>query len=224
MTTLLIVEDDPDMQLVLRLGLEECGFQVSVAENGQRGLDLFRVVKPDLVILDIFLGHDSIDGFEVCRHLRNQSDVPVIFLTSRAEDVDQLLGLALGADDYLVKPVSPRLLCARVNMALDHHSKRGRTSDVITDGNLSIDQQSRSVKVAGVDIDLTRIEFDLLVALASNPGRVVSRDEITSRVWGDWYGSDAHLDVHMSRLRKKILDVGGPRVGHAVRGLGFKLR
>lgn len=223
MTSLLVVEDDPDMQLVLRLGLEEGGYSVSVADDGPSAIDMFHTVRPDVVIIDVILGHEDFDGFEVCRRLRKVSDVPIIFLTVRSEDVDQLIGLAIGADDYLVKPVSPRVLCARVHTALEHCRATREPSQILVDGDMRIDRERRSVTVNDRDVDLTRIEFDILLALASYPERVLSRDEITSQVWGDWFGSDAHLDVHMSRLRKKILDAGGTRVGHSVRGLGFRL-
>ena len=223
MTSLLLVEDDPDMQFALRLGLEEGGFQVSVAADGQTALDVFHAKQPDVVIIDVMLGHESFDGFETYRRLRKVSSVPVLFLTVRNEDVDHLLGLALGADDYLVKPVSSRVLCARVNMALDHCSRKDSSPTVFGSGDLMIDADSRQVLVRDVRVDLTRIEFDILAALAGSPERVVTRDQITSKVWGSWYGSDAHLDVHMSRLRKKILDAGGPRIGHSVRGVGFRL-
>lgn len=223
MTSLLLVEDDPDMQFALRLGLEEGGFRVSVAEDGRAGLDLFHTRQPDLVIIDINLGRESFDGFETCRRLRKVSSVPVIFLTVSNEDSDQLVGLALGADDYLIKPVSSRVLCARVSMTLQRSSRADASRTFFAIGDLTIDTESRQVHVRGTCVDLTRIEFDILTALAESPARVVTRDQITSKVWGDWFGSDAHLDVHMSRLRKKILDVGGPRIGHSVRGVGFRL-
>lgn len=222
MTSLLVVEDDPDMQLVLRLGLEEGGFGVSIAPDGPSAIGMFEAIEPDLVIIDVLLGHDSFDGFELCRRLREVSTVPIIFLTIRNQDVDQLVGLALGADDYLIKPVSPRVLCARVNTALTHHPHASEERNLLILGNLRIDRALREVMVDDGPVDLTRIEFDILAALARAPERVLTRDELTSQVWGDWYGSDAHLDVHMSRLRKKILDAGGPRVGHAVRGIGFR--
>jgi DNA-binding response OmpR family regulator len=223
MTSLLVVEDDQDLQHLLRLGLEEHGFDVSTALDGPTGLESFHSSQPDLVISDVLLGADSFDGFELCRRIRQSSDVPVIFLSVLGEDTDHLVGLAVGADDYLVKPISPRLLSARVNMALGHRLTRGDPENQNPEKGLIIDDQSRSVTVDGTTVDLTRIEFELLLLLAAAPGRVVTREQITSHVWGKWYGSDAHLDVHMSRLRKKILDAGGPRVGHSVRGIGFKL-
>jgi two-component system response regulator RegX3 len=223
MTSLLLVEDDPDMQFALRLGLEEGGFHVSVAESGPSALDLFHARRPALVILDVVLGRESLDGFETCRRIRKVSSVPVIFLTVRGDDADHLVGLALGADDYLVKPVSTRVLCARVNMALERCSRVDASHSVLAFGDVIIDTDSREVRVRGELVELTRIEFDILAALAKSPDRVVTRDQMTSTVWGDWFGSDAHLDVHMSRLRKKILDAGGPRIGQCVRGVGFRL-
>ena len=224
MTSILLVEDDHDMQHVLQLGLEESGFRVTANANGTTALETVQSTSPDLVLIDVNLGPDSIDGFELCRRLRATSAVPIIFLTVRGEDVDQLVGLALGANDYLVKPVSMRILSARIHLALE------RPGDLVTPGNTLVDREirintdSRLVFVGDTPVNLTKIEFDILVVLATSPERVVPRDELTSQVWASWYGSDAHLDVHMSRLRKKILDAGGPRVGESVRGIGFKLR
>lgn len=227
--SVLVVEDDPDMRMMLSLGLEEGGYRVVPAEDGQSGLDAFHSHEPDAVLIDVLLGHDSFDGFELCRRIRKTSHVPVVFLTVRGDEVDQILGIGLGADEYLVKPISPRLLCAKIDMVLQRRTNTSidasPTIDVaFEDGKLRIDSEARTVTVNGSNVDLTKIEFDLLTALARSPERVVTRDQITKAVWGDWYGSDAHVDVHMSRLRKKIVDAGGPRIGHSVRGIGFRLQ
>ena len=224
MNSILIVENDQGLQQDLRQGLEENGFRVAATQDGSTALDLFHSTSPDVVLVDVDLRSTSFDGFELCRRLRKVSTVPIVFLTAREEEVDQLVGLALGADDYLVKPVSLRLLCARINLALARRDDSATPRRELVDGDLRIDIQSRKVTVQGKPVNLTRIEFDILVALATTPERVLSRDEITSLVWETWFGSEAHLDVHMSRLRKKILDAGGPRVGESVRGIGFKLR
>lgn len=227
--SVLIVEDDPDMRMMLSLGLEEGGFRAVPAEDGQSGLDSFHSQEPDVVLIDVLLGHDSFDGFELCRRIRKSSHVPVVFLTVRGDEVDQILGIGLGADEYLVKPISPRLLCAKIDMILQRRTNglldAPPTIDIAYEnGTLCIDNEARTVTVNGSQIDLTKIEFDLLTILAKSRDRVVTRDQITTAVWGDWYGSDAHVDVHMSRLRKKIIDAGGPRVGHSVRGIGFRLQ
>jgi DNA-binding response OmpR family regulator len=223
MTTVLVVDDDPDMQLVLRIGLEEGGFRVATADDGPSALEMFHSISPDLVIIDINLGYNSFDGFELCRRLRKVSGVSVIFHTVSGDDVDQLVGLASGADDYLVKPVSLRMLCARINLALSHSREVCATKELFVDGDVRIDIQSRQVFVRNTVIKLTRIEFDILAALAVSPDRVLTRDQITTQVWGDWYGDDSHLEVHLCRLRKKIQNAGGPRIGQNVRGVGFKL-
>lgn len=222
--SILIVEDDPDMRLVLTLGLEQGGFRVSSAQNGPSALEAFHAVAPDLVLIDVLLGPDSFDGFELCKRIRKVSDIPLVFLTVRGSENDQLVGLGLGADDYLVKPVPPRVLCAKAEAILERRRQGRHEATMIVDDGLTIDTRARTVTVNEVSIDLTRIEFDLLVCLARVPERVRTRDEITSEVWGTWYGSDEHLDVHMSRLRRKVLDAGGPRIGQSVRGVGYRLR
>jgi DNA-binding response OmpR family regulator len=224
MTSILLVEDDQDLQLVLQLGLEENGFRVTANGNGSEALETVQSLLPDLVLIDVNLGPKSIDGFELCRRLRTTSSVPIIFLTVRGEDVDHLVGLALGANDYLVKPISMRILSARIHLALERSGSPVMTRDALIDRDLRINTESRQVTVGDSPVNLTRIEFDILAALAASPERVLSREEITAQVWGSWYGSDAHLDVHMCRLRKKVMDAGGPRVGESVRGIGFKLR
>lgn len=222
--TILLVEDDEDMRALVAAGLRDTPYHLIAAADGEEGLARLASDRPDLVLLDVFLGKDSIDGLEVCRRMRAQSRIPIIFLTTRGDEVDQVIGLMAGADDYVTKPVAPRLLEARIDAVLR------RAEDVPADGGavleragMRIDLAARTVTVGGTDVPLTRTEFDLLAALAERPGWVLSRDSLVETVWGGWYGSDEHLDVHMSRLRKKVLAVGGPRVGHAVRGVGFRL-
>lgn len=223
MRTVLVVEDDLDMQMPIRLGLEEGGFRVFASQDGPSAVESMHAHGPDLILIDVNLGPDSFDGFELCRRIRTNSNVPVIFLSVRGDDVDQLVGLAVGGDDYLVKPISSRVLCARIHIAIERSHQPPRRSRMIVEGDVEVDTESRVVRVRGSIVDLTRIEFDLLANLASSPDRVLTRQYLTSSVWGEWFGSDAHLDVHMSRLRKKILDAGGPRVGECVRGVGFRL-
>ena len=222
---ILLVEDDQEIRSQHVLTLASAGYRTMEASSGEEAIGLFHSHVPDLVLLDIGLGGKGMDGLEVCRRIRRVSDSPVIFLTRRSDEVDELMGLTVGADDYLIKPISKRLLVARVAAVL-RRSGVGRESaeaTVLGTPDLMIDLDSRSVSVNRIVIALTRTQFDLLAALAEHPSRVLSREQLVSRVWGEWYGADHHLDVHLSRLRKKISAAGGPRVAHAVRGVGFRL-
>ena len=223
----LIVDDDPALRELYATTLTQAGYSVIEAADGQRAIDAARSGAPDLVLLDVGLGSRSIDGLEVCRRLRKESCLPIMLLTSRSEEADQLLGLFAGADDYLVKPVSLRLLPAKVATLLRRTAPVGAGPAgpaTLASDDLVIDLDGRTVSVAGTAVALTKIQFDLLAALAENPGRVLTREQLVERVWGDWFGDDHHLDVHLSRLRAKITGAGGPRVAHALRGVGFRLR
>lgn len=226
----LIVDDDPHLRELYAAALGQAGYAVFEAADGHRAIEAVDTGVPDLVLLDVGLGSRSIDGLEVCRRIRKVSTVPIMLLTSRAEEADQLLGLFAGADDYLIKPVSLRLLPAKVAAILRRSTSPAPQPPAPTGAapaavpDLLIDREARTVHVAGGEVELTRIQFDLLAALAENPGRVLTREQLVERVWGDWFGDDHHLDVHLSRLRTKITDAGGPRVARAVRGVGFRLR
>lgn len=221
---ILVVEDDPDLRELMTVTLTNSGYRTVEAANGETALDKFHGHAPDLVLLDISLGPHTIDGLEVCRRIRKDSDVPVVFLTTHGEDIDQIIGFSTGADDYLTKPVNHRLLLARIAAVLRRQEGAGRTTEVtrIDHAGVDIDLNARTVNVNEQPVDLTRIQFDLLAALAENPTRVLTREQLIERVWGDWYGADHHLDVHLSRLRQRISATGGPRVAHAVRGVGFR--
>lgn len=224
---LLVVDDDAHMRGLIRAAFEGVGYTVREASVGEVAVELCRTQPPALVVLDVSLGPDSIDGFEACRRIRRFSDVPVVFLTAREEDIDQVAGLSIGADDYLTKPVAPRVLVAHAEAVLRRESGRMERDygPVYETPGLRIDMQARTVTVANnAVVDLTGIQFDLLAALAERPNRVLTREQLIERAWGNWYGPDHHLDVHLSRLRARILDAGGPRVGCAVRGVGFRLR
>ncbi len=223
MGVILTVEDDDDLRALIVMTLTEAGYQVIEANSGEKGLELIQTRAPDLVLLDINLG-TGIDGLEVCRLIRKRSDVPILFLTTRADEIDQLIGLTLGADDYITKPISPRLLAARVGATLRRGTSQSTQAEVIQIGDFTIDLSSRTCNVKDASIDLTRIQFDLLVALAENPTRVLSREQLVERVWGEWFSDDSNLDVHLSRLRSRITDAGGPRIAYAVRGFGYKLQ
>jgi len=221
---ILLVEDDPDLRELVSLTLNGAGYRAITARDGETALALFHAQSPDLVLLDISLGPDSIDGLEVCRRIRRSSETPVVFLTSHGEDIDEIIGFSNGADDYLTKPVNHRVLLARIAAILRRRGTIDRESaptQLVHDG-LTIDLTGRSVSVNGELVDLTRIQFDLLASLAEQPRRVLTREQLVERVWGGWFGTDHHLDVHLSRLRQRIGQAGGPRVAHAVRGVGFR--
>lgn len=221
---ILVVEDDPDLRELMRVTLTNSGHRTVEAADGETALQKFHTHAPNLVLLDISLGAHTIDGLEVCRRIRRDSDVPVVFLTTNGEDIDQIIGFSTGADDYLTKPVNHRLLLARIAAILRRHDGDGRSAEPtrLSPQGVDIDLSARTVTVKEEVVGLTRIQFDLLAALAENPTRVLTREQLVERVWGDWYGNDHHLDVHLSRLRQRITASDGPRVAHAVRGVGFR--
>lgn len=219
---ILIVEDDPDVVRVARAYLEREGFAVAVEGDGEAGLLRARQESPALVVLDWMLPRAS--GLDVLRRLRSEGDVPVILLTARTEESDRVLGLELGADDYLVKPFSPRELVARVRAVLRRTEARGEEAPELTVGPLRLDVPSRRARVDGDLLDLTTLEFDLLLAFARAPGRVFSRDELIERVWGPEHeGSDRVVDVHVSNLRQKLVAAGAEGLLRTVRGVGYAL-
>lgn len=221
---ILVVEDDPDLRELMTVTLTNSGYKTVEASDGESALEKFHAHAPDLVLLDISLGSHTIDGLEVCRRIRKHSDAPVIFLTTHGEDIDQIIGFSTGADDYLTKPVNHRLLMARITAVLRRKEGTQRSTEAvrIDHEGIDIDLNARTVAVNDQQVELTRIQFDLLAALAENPARVLTREQLVERVWGDWFGNDHHLDVHLSRLRQRIAAANGPRVAHAVRGVGFR--
>jgi DNA-binding response OmpR family regulator len=220
--TILVIDDQADVRALLGVALKDAGYRVVEADSGPAGIEAYHGHQPDLILLDIGLG--SMDGLEVCRQLRAVSSAPIIFLTSRVDEVDQLVGFAAGGDDYVTKPFSPKVVVARVSSLL-RRNVRPEVGDKtrFTAGPLTADVDAREARLDGTPVDLTRTEFDLLVALIENPTRVVTRDALLQRVWGEWYGDSHVVEVHMSRLRSKIKKAGGPPVGVAVRGVGYKL-
>jgi len=220
----MVVEDDPDLRELMTVTLTNSGHRTVEAADGESALAKFHAHAPNLVLLDISLGPHTIDGLEVCRRIRRDSDVPVIFLTTHGEDIDQIIGFSTGADDYLIKPVNHRVLLARITAVLRRKEGSRRTAEATRLGEqgVDIDLNARTVTVNDQLVDLTRIQFDLLAALAENPTRVLTREQLVERVWGEWYGNNHHLDVHLSRLRQRIAASGGPRVAHVVRGVGFR--
>jgi DNA-binding response OmpR family regulator len=204
--TVVVVEDDPHIADLVDLYLRREGFRVLLAGDGEKGLEIFRQAEPSIVILDVGLP-GAHDGFDVCRAIRAGSSVPVLFLTARDDEVDRILGLEMGADDYLVKPFSPRELVARVRAILRRTREGPAPQDVFTLGDLEVDLRRREARRAGVVVALTTREFDLLAFLADNGGLALSRQQLLDGVWGtDWYGDERTVDVHVAQLRKKLGD------------------
>jgi DNA-binding response OmpR family regulator len=225
--TILVVEDEPKLLGVVRDYLERDGYRVLTAADGREALDRFRSSRPDLIVLDLML--PEMDGMEVCRRIRRDSDVPIIMLTARAEEVDELLGLELGADDYVTKPFSPRMLLARVRTVL----RRARANDGGSDqgalvlGPLRLDEARHEAAWDGELLALTPTQFRLLLALARHPRRVFDRLELLERVQGEAYaGYERTVDAHVKNLRKKLGAAGGEAAASAivtVPGVGYKL-
>ncbi|HET9187604.1 MAG TPA: response regulator transcription factor [Acidothermaceae bacterium] len=223
MHTVLVVDDEPHIRTVLRGYLEADGFAVADAADGEAALAAVRDHSPDLVLLDVML--PGIDGVEVLRQLRTFSDVYVILVTARTEEVDKLVGLGVGADDYVTKPFSPREVTARVKAVL----RRDRAARSVEDGRLdfdelTVDPAAREVLVHGAPVLLSSLEFELLAALARAPGRVFSRAQLIQQVWGyDFYGDERVVDAHVRSLRARLGDdATDPRLIATVRGVGYK--
>ena len=220
----LVVEDEPTVSEVVERYLRREGYEVAVASDGLEGLRLAQEWAPELVVLDLML--PQVDGLEVCRRLRRESQVPIIMLTARGEETDRVVGLEMGADDYMVKPFSPRELVARIKSVL----RRASPGPVQAPGgtlrfeNLTINPLTRGVIAGGKDVRLTAKEFDLLVFFASNPGQVFARDQLMDRVWDYTYAADSStVTVHIRRLREKIeADPMRPRYIKTVWGVGYK--
>ena len=218
--TILVVDDEKNIIELARLYLESEGYVVESAYDGAEALAKIRSLRPALVVLDLML--PKIDGWEVCRRVRATSDVPIIMLTARSEDVDKIVGLELGADDYLTKPFNPRELVARVRAVLRRYERAAKPTRAIHIGQVTIDPARREVTVAGKPIKLRAKEFDLLLALAQHRGLVLSRNQLLDLVWGyDFYGSTRTVDVHIAHLREKL--AGSNVVIETVRGVGYKL-
>jgi DNA-binding response OmpR family regulator len=225
--TILVVDDEQRLRDLLRGYLEREGFGVRTAADGLTALDLARRYAPEVVVLDLML--PGLDGLEVCRRLRSFSDAYVIMLTAKAEEIDRIIGLEVGADDYLTKPFSPRELVARVRAMLrrPRHASSGAPPDLPPPqrfGDLLIDHARHEVTRAGALVALTSLEFALLTALAAHPGRVFTRAQLLERVWGeDYFGDDHVVDVHIANLRKKLADEpAAPTYIETVRGAGYR--
>lgn len=221
--TILVVEDDAKMVNLLRLYLEREGYRVVAAHNGRSALETAERTRPDLVILDLMLPH--LDGIEVCQRLRATSAVPILMLTARVDEIDKLLGLSLGADDYVPKPFSPREVVARVKAIL-RRASREEPKKVLRHGDLEMDVERHRVTVNGNEVPLTPIEFKLLWVFLESPERAFSRDQLLNRIYAyhEVDVVDRAIDVHVGKLREKLGDdPASPRFIATVRGVGYKL-
>jgi DNA-binding response OmpR family regulator len=226
---ILLVDDEHAIQTLLSYPLEKDGYDVVCASDGREALARFGEGEYDLVVLDVMM--PRVDGLEVCRRMRAKSTVPIIMLTARAEEVDKVVGLELGADDYITKPFSLREFRSRVKAALRRSTWQARTAELGDDEmlevrELRIDFAKRTVKVRGDDVQATYVEFEILKALACHPGRVFTREMLLTRIWGDSAFRDPRtIDVHIRHLREKLeLDAKDPEYLFTVRGVGYRFR
>ena len=217
---ILVIDDEEKILNLVTSYLEKENYNVTTAQDGLSGLKLAQEINPDIIVLDIML--PGMDGIELLSQLRRESNVYVIMLTAKTEETDKIVGLSVGADDYVTKPFSPRELTARIKAALRRINLAEKKSDgdILVFKKIRIDQGSRKVWVNEELIDLTAIEFDLLAALAENPGLVLSREQLLERVWGhDYYGELRVVDVHIGHIRQKL---GDGRFVDTVRGIGYR--
>jgi two-component system alkaline phosphatase synthesis response regulator PhoP len=218
--TILVVDDERNILELAQMYLEQAGYRVDSASDGQEALTRARHRRPALVVLDLML--PGIDGWEVCRRLRAEADVPIIMLTARSDDVDRIVGLELGADDYVTKPFNPRELVARVRAVLRRYQGAVRPQQTLVVGQLSVDAGSREARVGCDLLDLRPKAFDLLLALVEHAGLVMSRDRLLDLVWGyDFPGGTRTVDAHISHLRARL--TGSDIVIETHRGIGYKL-
>jgi DNA-binding response OmpR family regulator len=221
----LVVDDEPPLVKVVSSYLEREGFEVASAGDGEQAIVLAREFDPDVIVLDLML--PGIDGIEACRQIRTFSDAYIVMLTARVDEVDRIVGLSTGADDYVTKPFSPGELMARVRAML-RRPRAGRAQAVPGArrfGDLEIYPQAREVRLAGEPVELTKLEFDLLDALSAEPRVVFSRERLLERVWGgEWFGDDHVVDVHIANLRTKLSDdPRNPRYVRTIRGVGYRM-
>ncbi|OIN94157.1 MAG: DNA-binding response regulator [Anaerolineae bacterium CG03_land_8_20_14_0_80_58_20] len=221
MTKILVIDDEPSIINLVTAYLKPEGYEVYTATDGNAGLKAARVFKPDLIILDLML--PGMDGIELLSRLRRESDVYVIMLTARTEETDKIVGLSVGADDYVTKPFSPRELAARVKAALRRlktGTGSGAERNVLSFKHVRIDVGAHTVSVDDIPIELTSIEFDLLRALAENRGRVLSREQLLEKIWGsEYFGETRVVDVHLGHVRQKL---GDQTLVATVRGVGYR--
>ena len=219
---ILVVEDEKSIQTIVRTYLESAGFAVTLVNNGPEALTQAELLQPDLVVLDLNL--PGMDGMEVAARLREASNVYILMLSARGEEADRVAGLRIGADDYLTKPFSPRELVARVEAVLRRRRETAVShTTTYTFHHLAINPDSHEASAAGRPLDLTVTEFQVLLELAKNAGRVLTRDQLLSLVWGsDYYGNDRVVDVYVGQVRRKLQDATGELLIETVRGIGYK--
>ncbi len=222
--TVLVVEDEESFIEALSIGLVREGFRVQVARDGVDALEMFDAVRPDIVLLDVML--PRISGIDVCRELRKRSTVPIIMVTAKGSEIDTVVGLEVGADDYVTKPYRVRELVARMRavMRRTDHREEDLSTEAMVAGDVSLDPEKHQVHIRGVLTPLPLKEFELLHVLLANAGRVLTRDQLIDRVWGsDYVGDTKTLDVHVKRLRAKVeTDPTNPERIVTIRGLGYK--
>lgn len=226
MTKVLIVEDEVSFSDALAYLLKKESYEVEVAVNGTEAIERFQSFNPDLILLDLMI--PEVSGTEVCRVIRSTSQVPIIMLTAKDSEIDKVVGLELGADDYVTKPYSSRELLARMKAVMRRNTSEGSISDegsLLAVGSVRMDLDKHQVTVNSVSVTFPLKEFELLEFLMRNSGRVLTRSQLIDRVWGnDYFGDTKTLDVHIKRLRSKIEeDPANPKIIHTIRGLGYKL-
>lgn len=220
-TKVLVVDDDVNICELIRLYLEKEGCEVLTVHDGKKGLESFTESAPNIVILDIML--PGMDGWQVCREIRKISNIPIIMLTAKGETFDKVLGLELGADDYIVKPFEPKELVARVKAVLRRYERKDYDVKEVVFPNLVINKSTYVVKLNGKDLEMPPKELELLYFLASNPNKVFTREQLLENVWGfDFYGDSRTVDVHVKRLREKIESPGQVWQLKTVWGVGYK--
>jgi DNA-binding response OmpR family regulator len=224
MKKILVVDDEKKIADIVKAYLEKDGFQVAVAYDGKQALEMVKSQFPDLVILDIML--PKVSGWDVCRNIRSSSAIPIIMLTARDDTSDKILGLELGADDYVTKPFDPKELVSRVRAVLRRYEGKREEARLINIGGLSINTDNRTVRCGNKPVELTATEFDLLKTLAENPGRVFSRMQLLDKVQGEAFeGYERTIDSHIKNIRRKIeLEPDNPRLVITVHGVGYKMQ
>jgi len=220
---ILVADDDPHIREIVRFALEKAGFRVSIAEDGKEALEKFELEKPSLIVLDILM--PEMDGLEACREVRKRSDVPILFLSSRDEEIDRVVGLEIGGDDYVTKPFSPRELVARVNSILKRAYKKSASDEKreLSKGGLRLNIESYTAHWKDRSLQLSAIEFAILKALLASPERVYTRENLMDSVYSaDIFVNERTIDSHIRRIRSKFAEVGAHTVIDTVRGLGYR--
>ena len=224
--SILLVEDEENIREALKYILTQENYSVTIASDGSEGLSLAQELNPDLILLDVML--PEIDGMELCKIIRSASDVPIIMLTARSEEVDKVLGLEIGADDYITKPFSKHELLARIRAVLrrvtSNTEQHEVTSEILQSGKITLNKKSHIVTIHGINLDFSPREFSLLQLLMENQNRALSRDQMLELIWGeDWYGDTRTVDVHVRWIRQKIeVDSANPKIIVTVRGVGYR--